>query len=178
MFDRNQAGAQLALSDIDALRVVLAKPQTFMNTSGEPVSALLHWYRFDPERLLVVYDDMDLPVGAVRIRPEGSSGGHKGMASIIERLGTSHFPRLRIGIGRASPPLQGQTSAGAARGESRRERGQTIQHVLSRFSAEEDDRFASLVIPNTVAAIRCIVSEGPAVAMNRFNRELTDPPED
>lgn len=148
-----------------------------MNTSGEPVSALLHWYRFDPERLLVVYDDMDLPVGAVRIRPEGSSGGHKGMGSIIERLGTSHFPRLRIGIGRAQTPHQGQPSASAKRGESQQTRGQTIQHVLSRFSPEEEGRFSDLVIPNTVAAIRCIVSEGPAVAMNRFNRELTDPPE-
>ena len=81
---------------------LLAKPQTFMNLSGKAVAPLARFYKIPPERLLVVYDDLDLPLGKLRLRPKGGHGGHKGMRSVIESLGTQEFPRLRVGIGR--PP--------------------------------------------------------------------------
>ena len=92
------------LSDIQEARIVtvpvlLAKPQTFMNLSGEAVSAVSHFYKIDPEDILVVFDDLDLPEGKIRIRKNGSSGGHKGMNSIIQCLGTDQIKRIRLGIG-------------------------------------------------------------------------------
>jgi PTH1 family peptidyl-tRNA hydrolase len=82
--------------------LILAKPQTFMNNTGRSIAPLTRFYKVDPTRLLVIYDDLDLPTGELRMRPFGGSGGHRGMRSIIQSLGTSEFPRLRIGIGR--PP--------------------------------------------------------------------------
>jgi PTH1 family peptidyl-tRNA hydrolase len=96
---------------------LLVKPQTYMNLSGEVVAPLVHWQAAEPGELMVVFDDLDLPFGVRRLRPHGGTGGHKGMKSIVERLGTDRFPRLRIGVGRPSTD--------AAR------------HVLSRYSGEE-----------------------------------------
>ena len=100
-------------------KIILAKPQTYMNLSGQAVGALVRFYKVPPEHLLVAYDDLDLPLGTVRLRPKGGHGGHKGMRSIIERLGTQEFPRLRLGIGR--PP--GRMDA--------------ADYVLQRFSPAE-----------------------------------------
>ncbi len=100
-------------------KIILAKPQTYMNLSGQAVGALVRFYKVPPEQLLVAYDDLDLPLGTVRLRPKGGHGGHKGMRSIIERLGTQEFPRLRLGIGR--PP--GRMDA--------------ADYVLQRFSLAE-----------------------------------------
>ncbi|MFQ6019204.1 MAG: aminoacyl-tRNA hydrolase, partial [Dehalococcoidia bacterium] len=91
---------------IDGHAIVLAKPRTYVNQSGHPVSALIKQHRLDPSRLLVICDDLDLPVGQIRLRPGGSHGGHKGLRSVIGTLGSGAFPRLRIGIGR--PVLDGQ----------------------------------------------------------------------
>jgi PTH1 family peptidyl-tRNA hydrolase len=130
-------------------RVLLAKPQTYMNLSGESVVPLLRYYGLGPADLVVVFDDMDLPFGKLRVRERGSSGGHRGMTSIISTLGTDEFPRVRIGIGR--PP--GDDAAG---------------FVLGRFGPGEQTALAE-VIARAADAVESIVREGTAAAMNRHN---------
>ena len=142
--------AEIAERATDLGRLVLLKPQTFMNLSGNAVSAAVRWYRVPLEQLLVVYDDLDLPFGQLRIRPSGSSGGHNGIASIIERLGTDRFPRLRIGIGRS-------------------EHASTIGYVLSRFNAAEEKQLEECMARAMDAALAWH-HDGIEVAMNRFNR--------
>ena len=117
---RTEHDALTAHGTIADERVILAKPQTFMNESGKAVQALTSYYKIPPERLLVIYDDLDLPLGTVRFRQEGSSGGHRGVQSIINRLSTRQFPRLRLGIGR--PPGRMDPAA----------------YVLQDFSDEEE----------------------------------------
>ncbi len=99
---KSQSKAIVATAQKQEEDIILAKPQTFMNNVGQSIGALSRFYKVDPPRLLVIYDDLDLPTGEIRMRPFGGAGGHRGMRSIIQRLGTSEFPRLRIGIGR--PP--------------------------------------------------------------------------
>ena len=135
---------------IDGHRVVLAKPRTFMNRSGEAVVYLLARYRVSPQELLVVYDDMDLPVGKIRLRPSGSAGGHKGMKSITESVGTQDFPRLRFGIGRAP------------------EGSDAVEYVLGTMPAEEDEA-ANAAVLRIVEAVAGVLNEGVSAAMNRFN---------
>jgi PTH1 family peptidyl-tRNA hydrolase len=131
--------------------VVLAKPQTFMNLSGQAAASLVKFYKIPLENLLVAYDDVDLPFGSLRLRPGGGSAGQKGMVSIIERLGTQNFPRLRLGIGR--PP--GRMEAAA--------------YVLQDFSpAEEPELSASL--ERGVQAALIYISQGLEAAMNQYNR--------
>lgn len=131
-------------------RIVLLKPETFMNLSGNAVAAAARWYRVPAERLLVIHDDLDLPFGQLRLRARGSSGGHNGLASVIERMGTGEIPRLRIGIGRP-------------------EHGNTIPYVLSRFSAEEE-RALPEVTKLAAEAARSWYQDGIDAAMNTFNR--------
>ncbi len=131
-------------------KIILAKPQTYMNLSGQAVAPLLRFYKIPPERLLVAYDDLDLPLGTVRLRPKGGHGGHKGMRSIIERLGTQEFPRLRLGIGR--PP--GRMDAAA--------------YVLQPFSPAEKD-LMSLAIARGVEGIFRWWEEDLSAAMNLVN---------
>jgi PTH1 family peptidyl-tRNA hydrolase len=150
-FDKQQKRARVALGTIREQRVVLAQPQTFMNESGCAVVPLARFYRVPLERLLVVYDDLDLPVGTVRLRPEGGSGGHKGVRSIIEQLGSQSFPRLRIGIGR--PP--GQMDP--------------VDYVLQDFSMEEEPVLEE-TLERAVAAIEVWLSEGIETAMTRYNQ--------
>jgi PTH1 family peptidyl-tRNA hydrolase len=97
---KSQSKAILTTTQVGNQSVILAKPLTFMNNVGQSVAALTRFYKVDPSRLLVIYDDLDLPSGEVRMRPFGGAGGHRGMRSIIQKIGTSEFPRLRIGIGR------------------------------------------------------------------------------
>ncbi|GEM_PF-307185 len=132
-------------------KLILIKPQTYMNESGQAVAALAKFYKIDLENLLVVFDDMDLPLGALRIRPKGGSGGQKGMKSIIQRLGKQqNFPRLRIGIGR--PPGQMPPPA----------------YLLQDFSYDEQTRLAP-VLDTAVDAILTFVTDGLEMAMNRYN---------
>lgn len=101
-FDSKKGNAKIASGIIESKSVLLVKPQTFMNLSGDAVSAIANFYKIPPEHILVIFDDLDLPPGTLRIRKNGGSGGQKGMKSIIDRLGTQAFPRIRFGIGR--PP--------------------------------------------------------------------------
>ncbi|MCL5962032.1 MAG: aminoacyl-tRNA hydrolase [Chloroflexi bacterium] len=141
--------AQVSEGTVAGKRVVLAKPQTFMNLSGEAVRSLLGWYKLDPRHLLAIYDDMDLPLGTIRIRERGSAGGHKGVQSIIQWTKTQEFPRLRIGIAR--PGREG-----------------AADYVLSTFAPDEKPVIED-VISRCVEAVETILSEGIATAMNRYN---------
>jgi len=134
---------------IGAHRVLLVKPLTYMNDSGVAVGPMSGAFKVPAERILVVHDDLDLPLGKVRLRPGGSSGGHRGIASVIEHLGTPEFARLRIGIGR---PVQGDP----------------VDYVLDNF-----DREQAPVIEQTLAAIpevvETVLDRGVREAMNRYN---------
>ena len=150
-----EAEALVGRGTIAGCPVLLAKPQTYMNESGRAVRALVRRYGLAPQDLLIVYDDVDLPVGAIRIRPRGSAGGHHGMASVIEALGTQEIPRVRIGIGR--PP------------------GDTAEYVLSRFSPEERP-VVEEAVERAADAVETILREGIEVAMGRFNRRALRTP--
>ncbi|HHV61511.1 MAG TPA: aminoacyl-tRNA hydrolase [Firmicutes bacterium] len=130
--------------------LVLAKPLTYMNRSGIAVKALLDAYSLNPCDLVVIYDDMDLEPGRVRVRPRGSSGGHNGMKSIIEELGTDLFPRIRVGIGRPDPS---QDPAG---------------YVLGWFTKEELEMM-TVAIQRAAAAAKALLTRGIAEVMNEFN---------
>jgi PTH1 family peptidyl-tRNA hydrolase len=138
----------------DAGKVMLAKPQTYMNRSGAAVNALLKWSKIEPAQLLVVVDDADLPLGQIRLRASGGSGGHNGLRSIIEALGGNEgFARLRVGIGRSKP-------TGA----------DITDHVLGKFAPQERES-AEEAAATAVEAIECCLREGLAEAMNQFNRK-------
>lgn len=155
-FDQKQGQARLAKGQIAGQRAILVKPQTFVNLSGEAVEAVARFYKVEAADILVIYDDLDLPQGTIRLRPGGGSGGHKGMRSIIERLGTQAFPRLRVGIGR--PP---------GRMEPR-------SYVLQDFDLSERERMAE-VYDRVVAAAEVFIRHGVAEAMNRFNAAPAEP---
>ena len=149
-FSRLESKALVTKADYQGRRLVLVKPHTFMNLSGQPISSLARYYKVPHENLLVSYDEVDLPLGTVRLRPGGGSAGHKGMASIIERLGTQEFPRLRLGVSR--PP--GRMEAAA--------------YVLQDFSASEKD-LLNIALDTAVDAMLVFVTEGLDAAMNKFN---------
>jgi PTH1 family peptidyl-tRNA hydrolase len=149
-FSRLESKALVTKADYQGCRLVLAKPHTFMNLSGQPISSLARFYKVPYEHLLVTYDEVDLPLGTLRMRPDGGSAGHKGMGSIIERLGTQEFPRLRVGVSR--PP--GRMEAAA--------------YVLQDFSASEKAQL-NAALDSVVDAILVFVTEGLEAAMNKFN---------
>jgi PTH1 family peptidyl-tRNA hydrolase len=149
-FSRMESRALVAKTTYGGHRVLLAKPQTYMNLSGQSVGPLVRYYKVPLDHLLVTYDDVDLPLGTIRMRLIGGSAGQKGMNSIIKNLGTQEFPRLRLGIGR--PP--GRMSA--------------ANYVLQDFSPEEFD-FISITLDRATEAIMLYITEGLEEAMNRFN---------
>jgi PTH1 family peptidyl-tRNA hydrolase len=133
-------------------RVLLAKPRTFMNLSGDAVIEMVRRHGIPPARAFIVYDDMDLPLGKLRLREQGSAGGHNGVGSIIQRLGTQDFPRLRIGIGRP------QETAGY----------EAIGHVLGEFALDER-RVLDDALDRACDAIDAVLSKGMQAAMGAFN---------
>ncbi|MBR3051799.1 MAG: aminoacyl-tRNA hydrolase [Selenomonadaceae bacterium] len=147
---REKFNALVAESFLDGEKILIVKPQTFMNLSGEAVAPIVNFYKIDAANLIVAHDDMDLPLGMIRLRPKGSSGGHRGVESIIQLLGTQSFPRVRIGVGR--PP----------------ENWTVNHHVLSPFTQEDADKI-SVALDELVPAVLCIFSEGINNAMNKFN---------
>ena len=151
------ARSKLGTGEVAGTKVVLSKPQTFMNLSGEAVSALMRRYKLSSKDILVIYDDLDLPLGKIRIREKGSSGGHNGLKSIISHLGTQDFPRIRVGIG----PAEGSDGTAAPEVDA-------VEHVLSDFTDAEKNVMRE-VYPSVAAAIECILSEGIAAAMNKYN---------
>ena len=137
-------------------KVILCEPQTFMNASGEAIAPLAAYYKAPLERLLVVVDDADLPFGQIRLRSEGSSGGHHGLESIEQHVGSRKFARLRVGIGRTERALREITG-----------------HVLGRFSADEAELLEK-VLDRTVSQIECYLGEGVQKAMSLYNGAIID----
>jgi peptidyl-tRNA hydrolase, PTH1 family len=131
-------------------KIILAKPQTFMNLSGQSVQGLIHFYKLPLTNLFVAHDDLDLPTGTIRIRPDGGSAGQKGMTSILERFGTDEFARIRLGIGR--PPGQMQAP----------------DYVLQDFS-DFEMTIISEMLDRAVEAVLTFVNEGLDAAMNKYN---------
>ncbi|MBM7855212.1 PTH1 family peptidyl-tRNA hydrolase [Desulfohalotomaculum tongense] len=146
--NKNKFKALIGEAQIGCEKILLVKPQTYMNLSGEAVGMLARWYKLSAEDIVVIYDDMDLPLGKLRIRPQGGSGGHNGMKSIIAHLGTEKFARIRIGIGRSED---------------------SIKHVLGNFSTEEMKQIDS-VISDAVKAVHVLVCRDVNTAMNKYNR--------
>lgn len=131
--------------------IVLVKPQTFMNLSGRSVQSILHWFKVLPPDVIVVYDDLDLPIGRIRIRTKGGAGGHRGIASLIENLSNDSFNRIRIGIGR--PP----------------EYMATADFVLSRFTKEENALMEPAIV-RASEAVEVAIKHGMTKAANDFNK--------
>lgn len=152
-WDGKRANARLAEGMINGVKVALARPQTYMNESGRAVVGLINWYKIDPlSELLVIYDDLDLPLGTIKLRTQGSSGGQRGMQSIIQQLGKQQFPRLRFGIGR--PP----------------EGWEVINYVLGNWNPSEREILPTLY-DRAVAACEAMIRDGVIKAMNEVNGE-------
>ena len=146
--------ARLASLDRDGRKVLLCQPETFMNASGEAVRAVASFYQLEAERILVVVDDADLPLGEIRLRAGGSSGGHHGLESIEQHLGTRDFPRLRVGIGREESATR-----------------EITDYVLSQFTGAETE-LVEKVLTRACDQIECWVSNGISQAMNQFNGKI------
>ncbi len=140
-------------------KIRLLKPTTYMNNSGQAIRAVLDWYKIAPEAVMIIYDDMDLPVGRLRIRLSGSAGGQNGMKSAIAHLGTQTFPRLRIGIG-SPKTLPGDKDA--------------ISHVLGTFAPVEKPAIDE-ILDLTVSAIEVSLKQGVEKAMNLYNNRSVEP---
>jgi len=154
---RQQFDALVVKTAFDGAAVMLAKPLTFMNLSGHAVSALAGYYQVEPADVLALTDDVALPLGRLRARREGGAGGHNGLKSLIEQLGTQAFPRLRIGVGR---------------GDNRRD---LADHVLGRFEADERDTVSAAVL-RAADATEVFLRDGIERVMNVFNAaEKQDP---
>lgn len=147
---RAMIGSGFVVAGGSRQKVLLARPLTYMNASGEAVAPLARYYQVEPADLLVIHDDLDLASGKLRLRPNGSSGGQNGIKSIIDRLGTQEFARIKVGIGR--PPG----------------RMDPADYVLQNFSAEEETLFGPLRV-RICEAVECWLGEGIEAAMNKFN---------
>jgi PTH1 family peptidyl-tRNA hydrolase len=145
---RKRFRSEMIETRLPAGRTILVKPQTYMNDSGHAVREVLNWYRAEPEEMLVVVDDLDLPFGQMRMRQSGSAGGHNGLKSIIAQTGTQAFPRLRIGIGRGP--------------------NQAKAHVLSNFAPSEREHLPAL-IDAAADAVELWMRDGVIAAMNDVN---------
>ncbi len=148
-FTERRKLAYVGLGRIGGEEVALAKPRTYMNNSGEAVKQLVGRFRLKPQDIIILYDEMDLPVGKIRVRPGGSAAGHNGIISIIGALGTQEFPRVRIGIGRATP-------------------GGSIGYVLGGFAASEREAIEEAV-QRAADAVEAILEAGLEKAMNKCN---------
>lgn len=147
---RSREKGMVAEGRIGSEKVLLVKPLTYMNNSGECVGPLMRWYKLVPEDVMVAHDDMDIPIGTIRIRKKGSAGGHNGIKSLLQHIGAEEFGRIRIGIGR---PPAGWT---------------VINHVLAKFTAEERAEIGH-AIDYLIPAVECMVLDGADMAMNKFN---------
>ena len=149
-FNKTKHRAFLGEGFVSGKKVLLVKPQTYMNLSGESVREILEYYKLDAETLVVIYDDISLPVGKIRIRQKGSAGGHNGIKNIIYQLHTDVFPRIKVGVG---GPKSGQDLA---------------HFVLSRFS-KEDEEVLSQGIKNSLEALEVMIAGDIQKAMNQYN---------
>ena len=149
--DRLRLKALTGFCELGGQKVLLVKPMTYMNLSGQAVRPLADYYKIPPERILVIFDDVSLPVGKLRVRPDGSAGGHNGVKSLIAELGTQNFPRVKVGVGEKPHPDY-----------------DLADWVLSSFSAQEEKALAP-TIERALLAAEAVIAEGATQAMNRFN---------
>jgi len=156
-FDRKQSQARIGSGKIAGDKIILAKPQTYMNQSGESVSLLVKRFAIDLADLVVIHDDLDLLLGKIRIRKGSGSGGHKGVDSIITQIGSQDFIHLRVGIGR---PIVAENREPSEE--------DIISYLLSDFTPQEKEVITK-ALPQVSQAILCLISEGLTAAMNRFN---------
>lgn len=154
-FRKRKFGAKIAEMERNDERLVLAQPQTYMNSSGLAVKQIIEGYRISPQSLIVVYDDLDIPLGQIRVRKEGRAGSHKGLGSVVAVLGTSAFPRLRVGIG---PRPEGE---------------EATEFVLSPFSPEEAPVLED-ALKLAEEALEMILDGRIDAAMNAFNQKAMD----
>ncbi len=147
--DKDRFKGLIGEGNINGEKVILVKPQTFMNLSGETVSQVLHWYKITAEDIIVIYDDMSLAVGQLRLRSKGSAGGHNGIKSIIQHLNTESFTRMKVGIDR---PMFGDVTS----------------FVLGKFNQEEC-KIIEQTINTATEALYTYLKEGISPAMNKFN---------
>ncbi len=164
-FDKKQGKAVIAAGNIVGRSVVLAKPQTFMNLSGDSVAALAGFYKIPPAQIMVIFDDIDLPLGTLRIRPAGGSGGHNGMKSIIARLGTQEFARIRFGVSR--PPGRMDPAAYVLRPFEREEEILVIETV---------DRVCKAVLTWMTAGIEQAMNQHNGTVEEAARRRSTEAP--
>jgi PTH1 family peptidyl-tRNA hydrolase len=148
-----QSKAIVSTMKLNGKPVILIKPQTFMNLSGDAVASLAKYYRTSIENILVIHDDIDLPLGTIRIRKDGGSAGQKGVASIIEHLGTQSFPRMRLGVGRPAGKKQAAT------------------YVLENFLPQEKE-ILEITLKRSVEAIKLFIEKGIEAAMTQFNGSI------
>jgi len=157
-FDTKQGKARIGTGEVAGNKVVLAKPQTYMNLSGQSVGLLVKRFDINLNDLIVIHDDLDLSLGKIRIRHGSGSGGHKGVDSIIVSLNSQDFSRLRVGIGRPT----------TTEGSNQISESDIITYVLSGFTPEEKQTVAG-VIPQASEAILYLLTEGLSPAMNKYN---------
>ncbi len=157
-FDKKQGLARIGTGEVAGSKVILARPQTYMNLSGQSVSRLIKKFNTNLNDLLVIHDDLDLPLGKIRIRHGVGWTGHKGVRSVRDELGSGDFSLLRIGIGRPTT-VEGDTQA---------KEDEVIAYVLSDFTPEEKQVITG-VIPSVSEAIHCLLTEDITAAMNKYN---------
>lgn len=156
-FDRRQCQARVGFGEVGEEKLLLAKPRTFVNLSGRAVGPLVHKYSISLSDLLIIYDDLDLSLGKIRLRRSGGSGGHNGIKSIVSTLGSENFPRIRVGIGR--PQVEGLSNT---------DEDVIVSYVLGDFTPQEE-KLIKPVIAGVAEAIDCFLAQGIEVAMSRFN---------
>ena len=149
--DRLRLKALTGFCELGGQKVLLVKPMTYMNLSGQAVRPLADYYKIPPERILVIFDDVSLPVGKLRVRPDGSAGGHNGVKSLIAELGTQDFPRIKVGVGEKPHPDY-----------------DLADWVLAAFSAEEEKALAPAVEHAAAAALE-LIQNGPQMAAGKYN---------
>jgi len=154
-FDQRRSHAYIAHGRIEGVRVALVKPQTYMNLSGEAVGALARFFKVQSEQVLVIFDDLDLPLGSLRLRPKGGAGGHKGMTNIIAHLKTQDFPRIRVGIGRPSGRMPSEA------------------YVLQDFRDDEKP-IMEHTYQQAIEAVHVALRDGFEMAMNQFNQTIRE----
>lgn len=153
--DKEMFHGQYVKTKIRGEEVIVVKPQTFMNLSGECIGKMCRYFKIEPEDVFVMYDDMEIRFGQLRIRGNGSSGGHNGIKSLIQHLGTQTFPRIKIGVGRPKSEKS------------------VISHVLAQFSAEQE-KHLPIILEATVGAVEYFIDEDMKTAMNMYNKMIIE----
>ena len=158
LFNKKQGNARIGIGKVADSEVVVARPHTYMNKSGQAVKRLAKIFSISFDDLLIIHDDLDLPLGKIRIRAGGGSAGHKGVGSIITELGSQDFPRIRVGVGRPAVPTHSTEVTDA----------DIVTFLLCDFPPEEKQTITQ-VLPKVSEAVLCILTEGLTAAMNKYN---------